>query len=90
MSSKVNWWAEQDLNLRPPACKAGALPAELSALCLTHINLTDRDPEFKLADRGPLVGEQRCLTTLVPEDNGYLDDGLSAFDTDRQELADQR
>ena len=27
----VCWWAKQDLNLRPPACKAGALPTELSA-----------------------------------------------------------
>jgi hypothetical protein len=25
-------WAVQDSNLRPPACKAGALPAELTAL----------------------------------------------------------
>lgn len=25
------WWAVQGLNLRPPACKAGALPAELTA-----------------------------------------------------------
>lgn len=25
------WWAEQGSNLRPPACKADALPAELSA-----------------------------------------------------------
>ena len=24
-------WAVQDSNLRPPACKAGALPAELTA-----------------------------------------------------------
>lgn len=25
------WWAERGSNLRPPACKAGALTAELSA-----------------------------------------------------------
>ncbi len=25
------WWAEQDLNLRPPACEAGALTTEPSA-----------------------------------------------------------
>ena len=28
----ISWWAEQGSNLRPPACKADALPAELSAL----------------------------------------------------------
>ncbi len=28
----LSLWAEQDSNLRQPACKAGALPAELSAL----------------------------------------------------------
>ena len=27
-----NWWAEQGSNLRPIACRAIALPAELSAL----------------------------------------------------------
>lgn len=26
------WWAVQDLNLRPPPCEGGALPAELTAL----------------------------------------------------------
>jgi hypothetical protein len=26
-----NWWAVQDLNLRPPVCKTDALPAELTA-----------------------------------------------------------
>ena len=26
-----DWWARRDLNPRPPACKAGALPTELSA-----------------------------------------------------------
>ena len=28
-------WAVQDSNLRPPACKAGALPAELTAPAAT-------------------------------------------------------
>jgi hypothetical protein len=28
-------WAVQDSNLRPPACKAGALPAELTARAAT-------------------------------------------------------
>jgi hypothetical protein len=25
----ILWWTMQDLNLRPPACEAGALPTEL-------------------------------------------------------------
>jgi hypothetical protein len=31
----VEAWAVQDSNLRPPACKAGALPAELTARAAT-------------------------------------------------------
>ncbi len=27
--SKKNWWSQAGSNRRPPACKAGALPAEL-------------------------------------------------------------
>src|SRR3982751_4398010 len=27
------WWEVRDLNPRPPACKAGALTAELTSLC---------------------------------------------------------
>ena len=27
-----DWWAVQDLNLWPPPCEGGALPAELTAL----------------------------------------------------------
>ena len=27
--SSTQWWTMQDLNLRPPACEAGALPTEL-------------------------------------------------------------
>lgn len=27
------WWAVQGSNLRPPVCKTGALPTELTALC---------------------------------------------------------
>ncbi len=30
-SRQYKWWALQDSNLRPPPCKGGALPAELSA-----------------------------------------------------------
>ena len=30
-SQLISKWAVQDSNLRPPACKAGALPAELTA-----------------------------------------------------------
>ena len=26
---RIGWWTMQDLNLRPPACEAGALPTEL-------------------------------------------------------------
>ena len=26
---RFEWWTMQDLNLRPPACEAGALPTEL-------------------------------------------------------------
>ena len=26
---RLKWWTMQDLNLRPPACEAGALPTEL-------------------------------------------------------------
>ncbi len=33
------WWALRDLNPRPPACKAGALPTELSALAFRRENL---------------------------------------------------
>ena len=33
--AKVSRWAVQDSNLRPPACKAGALPAELTARAAT-------------------------------------------------------
>ncbi len=29
-----SWWAKQVLNLRPPACKAGALPLSYSPLYL--------------------------------------------------------
>ena len=32
------WWAEQGSNLRPPACKADALPAELPAHSLNNCN----------------------------------------------------
>ncbi len=31
IEKKGLWWAEQDLNLRPSACKANALPTEPSA-----------------------------------------------------------
>ena len=31
ITTKACWWALQGSNLWPPACKAGALPAELSA-----------------------------------------------------------
>ena len=34
----IEWWAEQDLNLRPSACKANALPAEPSARADFYIN----------------------------------------------------
>src|SRR3954454_20643652 len=29
----TTWWEVRDLNPRPPACKAGALTAELTSLC---------------------------------------------------------
>ncbi len=31
LHKKIIWWTRRDLNPRPPACKAGALPAELRA-----------------------------------------------------------
>ena len=43
VSAILQWWAEQGLNLRPPACDAGALPTELSAHCgPTWIRTRDR------------------------------------------------
>ena len=38
-ASKKTWWALQGSNLRPPACKADALPAELSAPQLREVIL---------------------------------------------------
>ncbi len=46
----IIWWAGQGLNLRPPACKADALPAELPAR-LTMINVAIRflfNEQYKL------------------------------------------
>ena len=32
LNYRSGWWAVQDLNLWPPPCEGGALPAELTAL----------------------------------------------------------
>ena len=32
VSASVTWWTREESNLRPPACKTGALPTELLAL----------------------------------------------------------
>ena len=34
--SRSQWWSLSGSNRRPPACKAGALPAELRPQCLGH------------------------------------------------------
>jgi hypothetical protein len=44
------WWARRDLNPRPPACKAGALPTELRAHFQNHSIKTGRDERIRTSD----------------------------------------
>ena len=43
--SRPQWWSLSGSNRRPPACKAGALPAELRPRCFTGHG-TPRGPPF--------------------------------------------
>lgn len=36
LNTKTRWWSWTGSNRRPPACKAGALPAELQPLIMCH------------------------------------------------------
>ncbi len=38
-SSRAIWWSQAGSNRRPPACKAGALPAELWPQCLIFFSV---------------------------------------------------
>ncbi len=58
------WWRMQGSNLRPPACKAGALPAEL----ILHIIIGD---PYGIRTRVTAV-KGRCLNRLT---NGPLCNG---------------
>ena len=67
----TRWWAEQDLNLRPPACDADALPTELSALIILAASATplprraaeSRHPWAHLdLNQGPTGYEPAALT----------------------------
>jgi hypothetical protein len=40
----ANWWRRQESNLRPPACKAGALPTELRPRHSTVVGLRGLEP----------------------------------------------
>ena len=61
------WWAEQGSNLRPSACKADALPAELSALVDTRLGQVRRLP----AQREPNVTERvLAVKAFFPAFNG--------------------
>jgi hypothetical protein len=62
-----NWWSQTGSNRRPPACHAGALPAELWPHERAQI-LGDRLPEVKLAGTGGFehrVGRSQAV--LIPE-----------------------
>ena len=50
----MKWWTGQDLNLRPPACKAGTLPTELPA----HDSLAPT-PNIPLAEAVCVPGHSR-------------------------------
>ncbi len=40
-----HWWSLSGSNRRPPACKAGALPAELRPLCVSSASAARRWPK---------------------------------------------
>ena len=53
------WWSRSDLNRRPPACKAGALPTELRPRI---INI--KHPQMKSAPRRPPF-------SVIDSDSGF-------------------
>ncbi len=67
MCSFAQWWSQSGSNRRPPACKAGALPAELWPHAFES---TERDTELRHAglcslDAGHLCGRlDRQLSCL--------------------------
>src|SRR5258708_5733592 len=54
------WWAMTDSNRRHPACKAGALPAELIALNLTHIAACPRNARPATEQKRRPCGRRFC------------------------------
>src|SRR6185503_4365601 len=69
-------WAVQGSNLRPPACKAGALPAELTALVGAPSGFRTRGPEqgfYGTERRGDSTGARTGMGLGLAdrEDHGH-------------------
>jgi hypothetical protein len=55
LRASTGWWAVTDSNRRHPACKAGALPTELTALATSFIAAADGEASAGGSGRGNQV-----------------------------------